>query len=401
MRRTAITISALFCGLACPRAGHSQRPVTLGEAIQSALTIGPRIAIVRADSLAAAAQVLTARAFPNPTISPAYTRSPPNYHVELEQPFEYPFLRAARVRAATLGAGAAAFLAAAERASIRYDVEVAYADAAAGVLIRALSRRNLADAQEMLRITQRRQQAGDASELDIRLAAVSAGQAELQMLADSLQTLRSLLELQTLMGLSAARIEIAPSDSLAVRFPVDSMAPAPPLRVAAAQLQVDVEHANLAAARAARIPALALRVGVEWHEPDVGGLEPIIGIALPLPIFDRNRGPIAEARAAQDRAAAQLMLAQLQTRNALLLAQQERSLAQSRVQRGGAMVAEAERVATLALTAYREGAYALASVIEAQRNARDAVRSYIEALQASRVAQAALVRAQVVGGPMQ
>ena len=395
-----IILGPLFA-LLYAHAAFAQRPVTLEQAIQSALSIGPRVAIVRADSLAAEARIVTARAYPNPTVSPAYTKSTPNWHLEVEQPFEYPFLRAARIRAARLGARGATYLAAAERASIRYEVEVAYANAAAGMLIRTLSNRNAADALEMLRITREREKVGDASELDIRLAEVSAGQAQLQALTDSLQAIQSTLELQALMGLTAANLEIFPVDSLDLQIatsPTDSVLP---LRVAAAHEQVLIEQANVALTRAQRLPAPALRVGVEWGDPDVGGLQPIIGVALPVPIWDRNRGPIAEARAAEARANADLALVELQTRNALILAQQEQALSQTRVQRGRTIVTEAQRVASLSLTAYREGAYTLANVIEAQRNAREAVRTFIEALQANRIARAAVLRAQVVGGSAQ
>lgn len=393
----------MLVGLAHAGAGSAQRPVTLEQAIESALSLGPRIALLRADSLAAAARIATARAYPNPTFSPAYTKSPPQYHLELEQPFEYPFLRAARIRAATLGAGGAAFLAAAERATIRYEVEVAYANAAAGLLIRRLSNRNAAAGQEMLRITRAREREGDASDLDVRLAEVSSGQAQLQALTDSLQSIQFTLELQTLMGVGASAVEIIPADSLDVSFPKvprDSMAP---LRLAAAQQQIQIARANLMAARAGRIPAPALRIGIEWHDPAAEKPNrklPLIGVALPLPLWDRNRGPIAEAQAAQARATAELALAELQTRNALTLAQQQRLLAQQRVESGRAVVNDAQRVAALSLTAYREGAYTLANVIEAQRNARDAMRSFVEALQASRIAQAAFIRAQIVGGPL-
>lgn len=394
----------LLTSMAFTGAAYGQRPVTLEEAVQSAITIGPRVALVRADSVAAAARLLTARAYPNPLLSPSWTQSPPQYHFEVEQPIDLPFARAARIRAASLGARGASLLAEAERTSIRYEVEVAYANAAAGVMIRTLSHRNAADARELLRITREREKAGDASDLDVKLADVSTGQAEMQALADSLQSIQATLDLQLLMGLAVDRVAVIPVDSLDLRFAGAPLPAATPLRVAIAEQQVQVEQANLALARASRIPTPAVRVGVEWHDPqatDPNKKLPLIGLAIPFPLWDRNRGPIEEAKAAQARANAELSLVRLQTGNALLLAQQQRAVAQSRAQSGRAMVDHARRVAALSLTAYREGAYSLVNVIEAQRNARDAVRSFVEALQASRIAHAAVRRAQLLGGPLQ
>jgi outer membrane protein TolC len=62
------------------------------------------------------------------------------------------------------------------------------------------------------------------------------------------------------------------------------------------------------------------------------------------------------------------------------------------------MVRDAQRVATLSLTAYREGAYPLATVLEAQRNARDAMRQYLQDLMTSRSAEAAYRLATTAGG---
>jgi outer membrane protein TolC len=48
------------------------------------------------------------------------------------------------------------------------------------------------------------------------------------------------------------------------------------------------------------------------------------------------------------------------------------------VERDRQLLATAERVAALALTAYREGASPLPNVLEARRNARDVMAQYID-----------------------
>jgi len=53
------------------------------------------------------------------------------------------------------------------------------------------------------------------------------------------------------------------------------------------------------------------------------------------------------------------------------------------VRRSARLVASADRVAAMALQAYGEGAVALASVLEAQRNAREILARYIDDLAAA------------------
>jgi hypothetical protein len=69
------------------------------------------------------------------------------------------------------------------------------------------------------------------------------------------------------------------------------------------------------------------------------------------------------------------------------------------VARDQTLVASANRVAALSLTAYREGAAPLATAIEAQRNAREILSQYIDDLAAAWIATAALRVRTLTAGP--
>ena len=398
-----IVVAAVLALAPAPALAQRQgRSVTLEQAIETALA-APRVAVVRADSAAAAAQVRVARAFPNPTFVYDYTTDPPHNHLIPEQPLEYPWVRAARIRAAATGASAAGYLLAAERAALRHDVELSYVQAAAAHEIAGLSRRNVTEAEELVRIATARQSAGDAAELDVLLAGVTAQQARNTYLTDSLTELTSLLDLQALMGLETERVEIALADSLDM-LPSPAAAPgapggfpAVPTRLAAAQAGVASQQATLAETRLGRLPAPAIRAGVEWGAPDEKGALPAIGISLPLPLWNRSGGDVAASNAALTRARASLALAEIQTRNAIARADRERALARDKVARDRVMVRDAERVAQLSLTAYHEGAYPLASVLEAQRSARDALRQFIQDLAEARASEAEYILARTAG----
>jgi cobalt-zinc-cadmium efflux system outer membrane protein len=194
----------------------------------------------------------------------------------------------------------------------------------------------------------------------------------------------AVLDLQIVMGLAADQVAVTPVDSL-VPPPASSdttdgvAAPGlPPLQVAAAQADVEASRLNARLQRRSIFSGVSLMAGVEQGDPDQTGLLPTFGISLPIPLFNRNRGPIMQAQAEQQRAQAALTLAEVETRIEIARARRELAIANANVQRDRLLLSAANRVAAMSLTAYREGAAPLTSVIEAQRSARDILATYIE-----------------------
>src|SRR5256885_1664062 len=105
-------------------------------------------------------------------------------------------------------------------ATLSAQRSVTRADAAAAAMHAQLSRRTADDADSLLKVAELRREVGDVSELDVRLAAVNAGQLENIALDDSLAALGVLLSLQLQMGLTGDAPVIALADSLIA--PADS-----------------------------------------------------------------------------------------------------------------------------------------------------------------------------------
>ena len=355
----------------------AQTPLTRAAAIETALSRGARLAVARADTAVAGAQLLAARARPNPSLSATYSRAFPNYHVVADVPIDFPTIRQLRIRAARLGLEAANLRYVLARAVIALDADTTYTHAIAARERLALSRRNALDSDSLLHMVERRRDAGDASDMDVELARVNAGQQANAASSDSLMLVSTLLDLQAVLGVRSERLEITATDSL------DSPPAAP--AVAATTLDeaaagLSLESATLSARLQHRYlwstPSISL--GVEQRDPDQPGLLPMFGIGIALPLFDRNRGGIAQAEAERTRAAAELALAQVEARSQIAHATRLRENALARAERDRALVTSANRVAGMALTAYREGASTLASVLEAQRSARDVLGQYID-----------------------
>ncbi len=371
---------------------RAQSPVTRRDVVDAALRRGSRIAFVRSDSLVAEAGRLTARTRPNPTLAAAHSTSTPREHVTLDVPFDAPWQRGPRVAAADSSLAAARARFAFERAAIRFEAEALYARAQAAEARARLTRRTALDADSVLVLARIRRDAGDASELDVELASINAGQMANIAADDSIGRIGALLEVQLAMGRRGDSLEIALADSL--QPPADTIHAAFGVRmtlpVVAASASLGAARESLRLERRGRLEFPTLQLGFEASDPAEPGLLPMVGLSMPLPFFDRRRGPIAAATAGLARAEAELALARRESDAEVARAVRERAAALDRVRRDERLIASALRVSQLSLIAYREGAAALPSVLEAARNAREVLARYIDDVAAALTADAAL-----------
>jgi cobalt-zinc-cadmium efflux system outer membrane protein len=366
-----------------PAALMGQQPVSRADAVSAALARGARIALGRADTLTALGVARSARAFPNPTLSGSYTKDTPNYHALADLPLDLPWLRSPRIGAAEASRDAARYQFAFDRAGIAFDVDTSYTRTLAAAMHGRLSRRTANDADSLLKIAQLRRDVGDVSELDVRLAAVNAGQLENTAVDDSLAALGALLSLQLQMGMSGDTPAIVLVDSIVA---LDSAAvPAIPteyLPVAAAAARLRSAERTVSFTRASLF-APSAQLGFDTGDPtspDPHATLPVIGFSLPFPLFNRSGGEVARATGERDRASAALDLTRRETEAAVARARRELIAARERARRSADLVTSANRVAAMSLQAYGEGAVPLATVLEAQRNAREILARYIDDL---------------------
>lgn len=383
-------------------AEQSLRPVTVAEAVSAALANGARVAVGRADTAVARAQLAIAGALPNPVLAGSYTRSAPQLHATIDLPFDLPYLRNVRVRGARAARRAADLRFELTRAEVRYDVDTAYAAGLAARSRAELSAESARNGDSLLTLVRQQRDAGYASELDVELAQINAGQQLNVAETDSLAATQALLTLQNLMGLPAERPSIALADSLdtliaAARGLTERQAlrgsPAVATLLPVAAAGAEFESRDLALRLSRRRGALvpALQFGVEGRDPTGGpkGLLPIIGLSIPLPLFNRYGGEIAYAEAGRRRAAAELDAARRDAGAAIAAAQREIAQAQRRLDRERSLLQTARDVARKALIAYHEGASALPAVLQAQQSARDTFAQYIsDALAVAKAAAA-------------
>ena len=375
-------------GVAAPALGQ-QANLTRAQAVQTALERGARLGVAAADTAVAAAQVAVARAFPNPTLTASYSKAVPTQHFAAEFPIDLPGLRSLRGQSARLQLDAARLKYQLARATIALDADTTYTHAIAAREHLVLSRRNALDGDSLLHMVERRRDAGDASDMDVALARVNAGQQANTAAADSLTLISTLLDLQATLGFTSSRLEVTATDSLG-----DPPGPAVPadttLNESAASFSLEAAALSARLQHRSIFSTPSVSVGFERGDPDQRGILPTFGIGIGIPLFDRNRGQIAVAEAEQMRARAELALARIEARNEVAHAIRERENAMAKVQRDRVLVASANQVAAMSLTAYREGAASLPNVLEAQRSAREVLGQFIDDLTAAWVATAEL-----------
>ena len=368
-----------------------QQPITRQQAIDAAISRGARAAVARADTLVGAAQLISARQWENPSLSLTYSKSVPNYHEIVDLPLDITGARSARVRAAQATRLASQYRFRFERAAAALDADTTYTRSVAALEHLRLARRNARDADSLRRMAIVRRDAGDASELDVLLASVNAGQAANLAATDSLTFISAIFDLQAVMGLDTGVVAVNPTDSLSLPARTDgTFSNTLPLPVAAATQALTAADLSVRAQRRSILAPFSLQAGVEHGDPSEPGLLPTFGVSIPIPLLNRNRGGIAEAEAVRERARAELALARLETQTAIGRAVRLRSLALERVRRDQLLVESANRIVAMSLTAYREGAQGLPAVLEAQRNARDILSQYIDDVADAWIATATL-----------
>ncbi len=379
-KRSAVELILAATCLSSPV--HAQRPVTRVDAVESAVSRGPRLAAARADTALASAQLLSARLLADPALALGYSRARPLYHVTVDLPFDFLGIRSTRTAAASAARRAATLRYDFERASVALDADTTYTRALAAIAHSRLSASSAADAERLRTIAAQRRDAGDASELDVQLATVNAGQ-ELNIAAsDSLAVVAALLDLQSVMGLPSNAVQISPVDSLTPPPPAVALtdgALSLTLPVAAATALLNSARLGLRVQRRSVLSPFGINAGFETGgSADERGLLPTVGLTLPIPFLNRNRGGVAEAQAGLARARAELDLARIESDVGIAQARRAQMMQQSRVERDRILVASANRVAAMSLTSYKEGAAPLASVLEARRTSRDVLARYID-----------------------
>jgi cobalt-zinc-cadmium efflux system outer membrane protein len=358
-----------------------------GQGSPDSLTLAQALArarAVRAQTVVATALVAEARgalrvagAVPNPTISYSHSEAIPTNHFLVDQPLDWLIKRGADRAAARAGVNRARADSAQTIAELHHSVRLAYWRARAGLLSESLVQAQAGQADTLARIAAARFRAGDISLLEQEQAAQEASRAH--QAASSAREASRVAAAELARAIEFEHAAPKPTDPLDTgldQLPDTTVRVAlvPALRMAAADSAAAA--AQLRSAQRARVPFPSLQTGAEWGDPNQQGTLAVIGFAIPIPLWQRGGGSVAEARARAERLSALAREASLdvlrQVRQARI--HLEETALRARAARDSLLPAAAV-IRARALRAYQSGETGILPVLDALRSEREVTLS--------------------------
>nr|WP_280191494.1 TolC family protein [Delftia sp. PS-11] len=401
--------------LAGPAAAASEGPVavqaqaaqapalSLQQATALALEHNPGLRAARQALAASDGAVLQSQARPNPEL--AYSqedarRATRSVTLQWNQTVEVGGKRAARMRVAERGRDVAQAELAAAEAALRADVRAAFYGLLAAQQRVDLSGQTLEIARGAREAAAKRVAAGKSAPLEETKARVaeSGAQLELDRARSALRVARS--QMQALWG-DAVR-PFGEADGA-----VDALPEVPSLQALQQRMQEApavlrarqaLEQSRAAAdlERARRLPDPTVSLGVK-RATEVGRNQLVIGVSVPLPVLDTNRGNQLQALRLADQAEDQLQATRIDLQAQLFEARELLQTSRSQAsQLAGEVLPAARSAYELASRGFALGKFAYLDVLDAQRTWSEARAQYLDQLLATHRAAADIDR--LLGG---
>jgi len=398
---TPVALSVLADGVA----GQTER-MTLQQAVERAMQTHPALAAAGYEIAASEGALDQARRLRNPEaafVTEDVRRSRATMTAQLNIPLELGGKRAARTRAAELGRDAVTQDAAVLRAELRADVTRTFFD-----LVIAQERLTLAQASDALAAqaesaAARRVQAGKVSPVEQTKAGVARTSAAIELRDASAELLVAQRALSAFWGGavaapeadgSAETLPIVPPEARQATGQTTSALDNTP-RAVRARLEIDRRQALANVERSKRVPDVTLSVGAK-RDSSANNNMAVLGIAVPLPLFDRNQGNLLEAQRQADKAFEDYRALQLEQNATLAQDVARLDAARTAVQSlRQDVLPGAQRAYDAARIGFDAGKFNFLDVLDAQRTLFQARAQYLAAL--SRAHQAAAGIDRILG----
>jgi len=353
--------------------------------LQSALA---RARATRGQAIVAASQVAEARAalrsagaITNPTASYSHSGAVPQEHFLVDQPLDFLLRRGHERSAARAHISGAEADSTQTMAGLVREVRTAFYGALASGISAQLIQAQAAYADSVATFAAARLRAGDISLLEQEQAEQEAGRAR-QALSVAREEARvanaafarAIAWDGTGLPRPLGTLDADLAGPVAEPPATDSL---PVVRAAVADSAATAALARSAAV--SRIPLPSIQGGAEWGDPAQPGTLGVIGLAVPLPLWQSGGGPAAEAQARARRAAALTAEARLEAARALAEARAHliESGARARFARDS-MLPGAAVLRARAVRAYQAGETGILPVLDALRSEREVALAAIQ-----------------------
>ncbi|HHJ1297642.1 TolC family protein [Pseudomonas sp. P1B16] len=392
-------IALLSLLLAAIGSAQASAGLSLPEALAAAFAQNPELAAAGREVGVADGERRQAGLLPNPELSweaEDTRRDTRTTTVTLSQPFELGGKRGARVAVATTGQAIAQLELERQRNGLRADVVQAFHTALRAQTALELAQQSQALTERGLRVVQGRVTAGQASPVEATRAQVQLAQAQSEVGRAASQRSVAYQALARLTGSPLATFDhlqaakLSPGAAPTAEALLDKVEQTAEWRLAAAQ--VERGEASLGSEKAQRIPDLTVSLGSQYSREDRERVN-VVGLSMPLPLFDRNQGNVLVAARRADQARDLRNAVELRLRSETRSALSQWATAMQEVQAyDRTILPSAQQAVDTATRGFEMGKFAFLDVLDAQRTLIEARGLYLAALAAATDARAQLER---------
>lgn len=405
------TLAALLAATVCVGTAAAQTtpvasteaPLTLDDAIASARARSPGMDAADAAIRATTAGRTVAGLRPNPTFEgqaenvvgtgPYKGLSGSETTVGFSLPIETGGKRSARVALADTRVGRAKLGAFVALADLELQVAETYVEALGAERRLLVAQQQAAIATEGLRVARDRVTVGAASPIDQQRADVISINANVavERAERSLDVARQ--NLSRLIGSAVnGPLDTAWFDRVAGFGPTIAPSSDGTLALAIAAADLATAEAQIRLARANRVPDITLSAGARRLQAS-RDTAAVVGVSIPIPLFNNGRAAIGQATAERDQLMAQLRLARLDADRAIAsaVADVANAAATARAANGPALAA-AQEAARIARLGYGQGKFNQIELLDAERTLSETRATATDALIAFHTATARLRR---------
>lgn len=381
---------ALLCALSLP--ARADPTLTLEAAVQRAFANNPALRAASADIDIATGQRMQAGGLPNPSLSylsEGVRNDARTTTILLSQAIELGGKRGARMALAERERDIAEAALASQQNDLRAAVVTAFFDLLSsqeGVL---LAQASLDLAHSVSETVGKRVTAGKVSPVDATRARVAEASARIALSQASTALANARLTLAATWG------SVTPDASVLATPPAPSDQPASTRaspQIARARSEIARQEALEAVERSRRYPDVTVSLGTKRDE-QTGIRQAVIGVAVPLPLFDTNQGNLFSAQRRTDQARDQLLAVENSVAQDLAQAtlRRDTALAELTILQGD-ILPGAESAYNAATRGFALGKFGFLDVLDAQRTLFQAKTQTIHALAESHRAAAEIDR---------
>lgn len=394
--RLLAVCALLGAGLAAPALAQG---LSLTQALAQAMAANPQLAAARQEIGIAQGARDQAGVMPNPELSYEVEdtdRNSSTTTITLSQALELGGKRGARIEAASYGQSVAQLELARQVNSLRADVVQAFHAALRAQVGVDLARQSQQLGERGLKVVDGRVRAGKSSPVEATRAQVELAEARLQLRRAETEQAMAYQNLALISGSATADVQRLDAPSLSPGLPPSSVDLLARLEQTAemrhALAVIDQSDAALGSEKALRVPNLTVSVGSQYDRA-VRERVNVVGLSMPLPLFDRNQGNVLSAARRADQARDQRNAVEQRLRSETQTALLQWTRAMHEVETYEQTILQAAQQALDSATrGFEMGKFGFIEVLDAQRTLITARGQYLDSLGAASAARAQVER---------